>query len=127
MRTLGIILLMCGGFIALAGLSNFHGIQMIVGGLISFLGSQIYSNNKEIQSAPTQNKPIKGKFELTDEMIIRLARKFENKLSVDDLSAQTSLTREQAKQRLEKLHEEGICQINLDKVAESGKIHYIFS
>lgn len=66
------------------------------------------------------------KFELSDEMIIRLARIFQNKLSVDDLITQSSLTREQAKNRLDSLAQKGICEIKLDEIQHNGKIFYYF-
>ncbi len=73
----------------------------------------------------TNNLPPQN-FELTDEMIIRLARILNNKLSVDDLITQSSLTREKAKERLEMLAQKGICEIRLDDVQNKGKVFYYF-
>lgn len=130
MKYLGLIMIIAGMLATLKGFG--HPVQMIFGAVITFFGSQIYNKKQGELPANTTTthteylpKP-KGKFQLTDEMILRLANRMGNKLSVEDLVKQTSLTREQAKERLETLHQKGICQINLDNVEESGKIYYDF-
>jgi|GEM_PF-1807238 len=129
MHILGIILLIVGVLITLGGFGSGGSgfVQIIIGAVTSFFGSQLYTKNKPGQLASQNSTASKSKFELSDEMIMRLANRLNNKLSVEDLVQQTSLTRDQAKARLEKLHQQGICQINLDNVEESGKIYYNFN
>jgi hypothetical protein len=126
MKYLGLFVIIAGMLTTLGGFGDAY--IMIFGGLITFAGSQIYNRQESLPAPKASNQlpQTRGKFVLTDEMILRLAKRFENKLSVDDLVQQTSLTRDQAKARLEELHNKGICQINLDKVEESGKIYYYF-
>ena len=131
MKYLGIFLTVVGIITTLKGLGHLP--PMIAGAIMTFLGIMTYNKQtalpaaQEKQTLPSSTTTTpKSKFQLTDEMIIRLAKRLDNRLSVDDLTTQTSLTREQAKERLEKLHQQGICQINLDNVEESGKIYYNF-
>ncbi len=125
MKYLGLIMIIGGVLATFNGLGEPF--QMILGVAVTFFGSQIYNQKQgQIMGADVSQKP-KQKFELTDEMIVRLAQRLENKLTVEQLSQQTTLTREQAKERLEHLHQKGVCQINLDNVEESGKIYYLFS
>lgn len=91
-----------------------------VGGLI--WRRQILSKQKKALRA----KAVNPKFELTDDLIIRLAKRLGGKISIEDLAAQTSLSIEQAKTRLETLQQKGICEIDLDGISESGKIFYQF-
>jgi hypothetical protein len=127
-RTGGLILLIVGGLITLGGFSDFNAVQMIVGGLMTYFGSQVYNRNPTVTAAkqPKSVGSANTNFELSDDMIIRLAKRLNGKLSVDDLTTQTSLSRDQAQQRLESMHQKGICTINLDQVAEDGKIYYYF-
>jgi hypothetical protein len=123
-QSIGIIMLIFGIITTFYGFSSFDGLQMFVGGLITYFGSQLYNS----KSIPGQNKKqIQAeKFEVSDDMIMRLAKRLGNRLSVDELTTQTSLNREQAQERLEKLHQKGICQINLEDVAEKGNVYYYF-
>jgi hypothetical protein len=125
MKYIGLIMIIAGMLTTLGGFGRMAVFQMIAGAVATFVGSQLY-NRQTALPAPKQGGMPKGKFELSDEMIIRLANRFSNKLSVDDLVQQTSLTRDQAKTRLEQLHQKGVCQIDLNKVEESGKIYYYF-
>lgn len=125
MKYLGLIMIIGGVLATFSGLGEPF--QMVLGVAVTFFGSQIYNQKQgQIMGVDVSQKP-KEKFELTDEMILRLAQRMENKLTVEQLSQQTTLTREQAKERLEKMHQSGLCQINLDNVEESGKIYYLFS
>lgn len=127
MKVFGIILLIIGALTTFGGIGDWSVYQIAIGAVMTTFGVQIYNKHKAAElTSSKQNTAPKGKFELNDEMIIRLARKLNNRLSVEDLIQQTSLTREQAKQRLEKLHQQGSCQIDLDSVQESGKIYYNF-
>lgn len=126
MKYIGLIMIIAGMLTTLGGFSRMAVFQMIAGAVATFVGSQLYNRQQEALPAPKQGSMSKGKFELSDEMIIRLANRLSNKLSVDDLVQQTSLTRDQAKTRLEELHQKGVCQIDLNKVEESGKIYYYF-
>jgi hypothetical protein len=126
MKYIGLIIMIAGMLTTLGGFGRGAMFQMIAGAVATFVGSQIYNRQRNALPASQQSTTSKSKFELSDEMIIRLANRIGNKLSVDDLVQQTSLTRDQAKTRLEQLHQKGVCQIDLNKVEESGKIYYYF-
>jgi hypothetical protein len=126
MKYIGLIMIIAGMLTTLGGFGRGAVFQMIAGAVATFVGSQIYTRQRDALPASQQSTTSKSKFELSDEMIIRLANRIGNKLSVDDLVQQTSLTRDQAKTRLEQLHQKGVCQIDLNKVEESGKIYYYF-
>jgi hypothetical protein len=126
MQYIGLILILLG---ITTTLGNFGDVAaMLLGGAMTFVGSIVYNRNRGALSNNRNDTlpPPKKNFAITDEMIARLARHLGGRLTVDELSQQTSLTRDQAKERLEALHRQGICQINLDQVEESGKIYYYF-
>ncbi|GAB4399753.1 MAG: hypothetical protein OHK0053_20430 [Microscillaceae bacterium] len=119
----GTILMLWGGIQALVSLGSFNMASLLISIVIGTIGWRFYSKpQKKLPAAATT-----GKFELTDELIIRLARRLGGRLSVEDLITQTSLSREQAKERLDRLSQKGDCTIDLDQVQESGKIYYVFN
>ncbi|MCU0444004.1 MAG: hypothetical protein MUE85_03740 [Microscillaceae bacterium] len=129
-KTIAYILMTLGGLMMLGGFGSEQFLTVIWGAALGFGGFRLYQNAQKSlpggnsrQGLPTTQQ----KFELTDEMIIRLAGRFgKGRLSVEDLVAQTSLNREQAQARLEKLHAQGICQIRLEEIGADGKIYYYF-
>lgn len=70
--------------------------------------------------------PEKPSFEITDEMFIRLAQRLGGRLCAEDITRQTSLNMDKAKETLDNLSKKGICEIKLDEVQQSGKIYYYF-
>ncbi len=92
-----------------------------IGGLI--WRRQILSKQKKALRAG----PVQPRFELTDDLIMRLAKRLGGKISAEDLSAQTSLSVEQAKARLETLMQRGDCEIDLDGIDANGRIYYQFN
>ncbi|NJL12030.1 MAG: hypothetical protein HC913_02825 [Microscillaceae bacterium] len=119
----GIILMCWGSLQALGSLVSFNVAGLVISIIIGTIGWRFYSKSqKKLPSVPNPSK-----FELTDELIIRLARRLGGRLSVEDLITQTSLNREQARERLDRLSQKGDCTIDLDQVQESGKIYYIFN
>ena len=126
-KNFGLLLVILGMGITANGFASFWFFQIILGAVTTFVGSQIYTREKGKDLLKGTSATAKNKFELTDEMIIRLAMtRTNNKLSIEQLTNQTSLTTEQAKQRLEQMHQKGLCQINLDEIETSGKIYYYF-
>lgn len=73
-----------------------------------------------------KNSHTSSKFEMTDELIIRLAKRLGGRITATDLAAQTSFTVEQAKVRLESLQQKGICDIDLENMGIDGKIYFQF-
>lgn len=126
---IGNILIAVGVIMMIAGFSDFSFVQIFWGGAFLLFGSRLKQTSKALP-AGQQNRPQMGpssqNFEVTDDMIIRLAKRLGGKLSVEDLSSQTSLTREKAKERLEALNVKGVCHINLDEIDENGRIYYYF-
>ncbi len=91
--------------------------------IIIVFGSSSKKSSKNIASSRAPSQKV---FVLTDDLIIRLAKRLGGKITASDLSAQTSLSIEQAKARLDIMQEKGICEIDLDAVDRSGKIYYHF-
>ncbi len=122
-------ILMVFGFMASAGALG----DGSYGGFIITMAlgvTGVYFRNKAIAQELKEQKekffPIQPKFEINDDFIIRLARRLNNRLSVEDLITQTSLSRDDAKQHLEELSQKGFCEIRLTDVEKSGKIYYYF-
>ncbi len=121
-KVIAYILLGAGALSLLGFISGGGFAELVIGGGASFLGWRIYRRSQK--SLP--NQPKTQQFELNDEMITRLARRLGGKLSAQDLASQTSLGLEEAKQRLEKMHSQGLCEIDLDDIREDGRIFYRF-
>jgi hypothetical protein len=126
---IGNILIAVGVIMMIAGFSDFSLIQLFWGGAFLLFGSRLKNTAKALP-AGQQNRPQMGpanqNFEVTDDMIVRLAKRLGGRLSVEDLSSQTSLNREKAKERLEALNIKGVCNIRLDDIDENGRIYYYF-
>ncbi len=86
----------------------------------------VMSYNKKNQAKALGHTAPSTKFEMTDELVIRLAKRLGGKITAADLAAQTSLTVEQAKKRLDDMLIKGVCEINLDEVDLDGKVYYHF-
>lgn len=106
-------------------------ISFIVGLLVYFF---VHKKNQKM----IQNKDEKvinaikarngaGKFEVTEEVLTRLANRLGGRLSVKDVITQTTITEAEAKSKLEKLLSSGKCEIKLDEVENTGVIYYYFS
>ncbi|TAE46780.1 MAG: hypothetical protein EAZ44_03530 [Cytophagia bacterium] len=128
----GLIYMTIGAIIIYLGLQAYATLALIVGVFTFFRGfllnDDLISQIKGIfqKKSSTNNIAITPKFELTDELIIKLANRLNGKLTADELSQQTSLSLEEAKNRLEKLLKNGRCEINLDEINQQGKIFYYF-
>lgn len=66
-------------------------------------------------------------FKMNDETLMRLAGRLGGRLSVKDVITQTTLSENQAKEKLENLLKQGKCEIKLDEVENTGVIYYYFS
>ena len=127
MKGVSIVLMVIGAMTLLGGLGNFDITQIIIGGGFGFGGWTLYKRSLQLaQQKQTMLKRPTQQFQMNDEMIMRLAKRLGGKLSPEQLSEQTSLSFDQAKQRLEAMHNKGICSINLDDIDENGKIYYQF-
>lgn len=117
------ILLAIGGINLLVWLGGSGGFfSLIVGGFLTYAGIKVFQRGQRaIKGKTTPYKQLN--FEITDEMIVRLAKRLGGKLSVEELNAQTSLNADQAKERLEKLLMQGKCDID---VTDEGRIIYKF-
>lgn len=128
----GLIYMTIGAIIIYLGLQTHATLALIVGAFAFFRGfllnDDLISQIKGIfqKKNTTDTIAIAPKFELTDELIIKLANRLNGKLTADELSQQTSLSLEEAKNRLEKLLKNGRCEINLDEINQQGKIFYYF-
>lgn len=128
----GLIYMTIGAIIIYLGLQAHATLALIVGAFAFFRGfllnDDLISQIKGIfqKKSNTNNIAITPKFELTDELIIKLANRLNGKLTADELSQQTSLSLEESKNRLEKLLKNGRCEINLDEINQKGKIFYYF-
>jgi hypothetical protein len=129
-RITAYILMVIGSLAFIGGLGDGAFTTMFWGGVMGLGGYAILKNNQKALAGGNNYRNLPNpnqKFELTDEMILRLAQRMgKGKLSVEDLVSQTSLNREQAQERLDKLHAKGICQIRLDEIGDDGKIYYYF-
>ena len=110
----------------LGGLGSGLIIQALFGVGITYIGWRLYNRSQKQIASSQQRQVSPSNFELTDELIVRLAKRLGGRLSVDDLASQTSLNRQQATERLESLHQKGVCNINLDEIGEDGKVYYNF-
>ena len=123
-KTWGTVLMIFGGLIFMGALQGGGFGSIFFGALAALFGWNLYQKGqKQIQTSTKQTAP---KFEMNDEMIIRLAKRLGGRLSVEDLTTQTSLSTTQAQEKLEALHSKGICTMNLDEVSNTGKIYYYF-
>ncbi|WP_154658411.1 hypothetical protein [Eisenibacter elegans] len=119
-----------GGFMLLGALSSFSIPGMVVSSLI--LGSGNYLARKaQTPALPStgQNQAAlnpTSEFKLTDQLIIRLAHRNGNQLSPEFLAKQTSLSIQEARERLDLMSQQGLCQIDLDKIDANGNIIYVF-
>lgn len=86
----------------------------------------VLNMNKKKQQNVLGHTAPSSKFEMTDELVIRLAKRLGGKITASDLSAQTSMTVEQAKERLDGMLMKGLCEINLNEVDLEGKVYYHF-
>ncbi|TAE70315.1 MAG: hypothetical protein EAZ85_11855 [Bacteroidetes bacterium] len=127
----GLIYMTIGAIIIYLGLQAHATFALIVGAFTFLRGfllnddlvSQIIGKkNNGIEPAQSKNTT----FELTDELIIRLASRLNGRLSAEELSQQTTLSLDEAKNRLENLLKKGRCEIKLDEVNLKGKIFYYF-
>lgn len=118
-----------GGFNLLVGLGLGEPVNIFWGGALLVGMYLLRQNNQASIAASPQAMRAKAaqSFELTDELIVRLAMRKGGRLRAEDLAAQTSLNIEQAKERLESLNAKGICNIDLDDVSDTGKIYYNFN
>lgn len=116
------ILLGLGGLGILVGL-GFQGFVPLIGGGVSMaLGlRKLGQKNKKLPSG--MNARQLQDFKMDDKMIIRLAKRKGGKLTVAELSRQTSLTPQQAKERLEQFHLQGKTDLH---VTDDGVIVYEF-
>lgn len=127
MKALAYFLMIFGALTLMGGLADFSFISILIGGGISFAGYRVLQKHQKQLPAQKQglmNQP--QKFQMNDEMIMRLAKRLGGRLTAEQLSSQTSLSFDQAKERLEALHNKGICNINLDDIDENGRIYYQF-
>ncbi|NJO00969.1 MAG: hypothetical protein HC880_04075 [Bacteroidia bacterium] len=88
------------------------------------MGLRLNSRSRRLKSGPQPQAA--SKFEMDDKMMLRLAQRLGGKLSVEDVVQQTSLSYQEAKRRLDKLHEQGLCMIDLDEIQDDGRIYYKF-
>jgi len=114
--------LLIGGVLGIILGVSFSLPIFILGGIGALIWSRQLTKKKKGLSAPASVP----RFELTDDLIIRLAKRLDGRITAEDLSAQTSLTVEQAKARLESLQQRGVCDIDLDGISLNGKIYYQF-
>ncbi|OJJ19987.1 hypothetical protein BKI52_16045 [marine bacterium AO1-C] len=118
----GYTLLGIGGAAMLFGIT-FTGFFPVIGGaVVAFLGiRKLIRPNRSLPAAHHQGQV--PTFKMDDSMILRLAKRKGGKLTVAELSRQTSLTPEQAKERLEKFHLKGKTELH---VTDDGVIVYEF-
>ncbi len=115
-----------GGLFALNGLTSFSIPLAFVGGGLIFYGLKQVKRVKKRELTAGPSATLAAQFKLNDEMIQRLASRLGGKLTAEDLAKQTSLSLPEAKEKLEALHQKGVCQIDLDQVSVDGKIYYVF-
>lgn len=121
-KTISYIFIVVGGLTMLGGLGAESFFPFLIGGGATLYGWQrLRSNQKTIKAAKKATR-----FEMSDEMIVRLAKRLGGRLSAEELASQTSLSINQAKERLEALHNKGVCDIDLDRIDERGRIFYSF-
>jgi hypothetical protein len=129
-KVIAYVLMVIGSITALGGFVDEAFFTMFWGGVMGLGGYAILKNSQKAIAGGNNYRNLPNpnqKFEMTDEMILRLAQRFgKGKLSVEDLISQTSLNREQAQERLDKLLAKGMCQIRLDEIGDDGKIYYYF-
>jgi len=119
----GYALIGLGGAALFLGVTFTSGIVPIVGGAVAtFLGIRKLMKASRSLPAANQQRQIPA-FEMDDSMILRLAKRKGGKLTVDELARQTSLTNEQAKERLEQFHLKGKTELH---VTDDGVIVYEF-
>ncbi len=127
-KTWATILMIFGMMATMATIGDFNIGGALTSGLLAFAG--YYYRNKALLAEANNNHnkflPQQPKLEINDDFIIRLANRLNKRLSVEDLVSQTTLGREEAKNRLESMSQKGICEIRLDEVQNSGKIYYYF-
>ncbi len=129
----GLIYMTIGAIIIYLGLQAHATFALIVGAFTFFRGfllnddliSQITGRQSK-NLEPAKNSKSTSTFELTDELIIKLANRLNGRLSAEELSQQTTLSLEESKKRLENLLKNGRCEINLEDVNNHGKVFYYF-
>lgn len=127
-KTWATIFMVFGAFATMGAISNGNILGAFIPLVLSVSG--FYFRNKALALETKEQRakffPTQPKFEINDDFVIRLAKRLNNRLSVEDLLTQTSLTSEDAKNHLDKLAQKGICEIRLHEVQNSGKIYYYF-
>lgn len=125
-KTWSIIAIAIGVILFSGGLGSGDFSFNLYGIIAALLGWRLYQNSQKKLKTSKQMQIPEQKFELNDDLIIRLAKRLGGKLTVEQLTSQTSLTATQAQERLEKLHAQGICNIDLNEVDTIGKVIYHF-
>jgi hypothetical protein len=114
---------------ALENRGNYMTSLMMIGGGIYLYQ---YFKKKEQKNSSFANSAINlfnakatdnEDFVFTDEMIVRLAQRKDNLLTAHELKSQSSMTLEQAQQRLKNIHVKGFAEV---KVTEQGNLVYDF-
>lgn len=99
-----------------------HNFNFIVIGIAVAIAFFI-AKGRKANKAKEQSQVQKSGFELTDEMIMRFANLRGGIISAQELSSQTSLNKDQAQERLEKLVNNGYAQL---RVSDNGNVLYDF-
>lgn len=124
------ILMVIGTLMVLASLGTFEVPSLIIGGLMALFGYRGYKKGqKRLGQRQRQQQFVSQasrSFKLDEKTIRRLAERLGGKLSAEDLSKQTSLSFDQAKEKLESMHTKGLIEIDLDGIGDDGQIYYKF-
>lgn len=121
------LLIGLGGSVALSGITGFSMALTAIGGGMIFFGLRRLRKHNHQQLSPGPGGMQSPQFKMDDAMVQRLANRLGGKITAEDLARQTSLSLPEAKEKLEALHTKGVCQIDLDRVSQDGKIYYVFN
>ncbi len=121
-RIIGTALIIFGFVLTIQGFSSFSFFVLPVGLLLTYTGYRMLQQNKK-SLLKKAGSALNKDFTIDEKFITRLATRMGGVLSVNDVVKQTSLNEVEAKEILEKMHEQGLAEILL---TEQGNILYRF-
>lgn len=128
-RILVLLLYLFGGVGLLNAISNFSASGIFGSLLIIGLAKIMADRNKSLSNNPAKSisaKPFLNAkpLEIDASFIIKLAKRLGGSISAERLSTESRLSLDEAKKKLEALHQQGLLDIDIEEVSATGKIIY---